>query len=136
LSKKSEEPEFTKEQGSLKENYKHFSKNALSNLYDNDRIPSTNEILDLTNFLRNNRDMIEGPLYDTCRDYYKEGCNSTHVEFLINLIVSGVFGASVGLLFSRFIFIPFIEIYTLITVIVSLGFGIGYSFYKKYHKQI
>jgi len=136
LRKKSEEPEFTKEQGSLKENYKQFSKNALSNLYDNDRIPSTNEILDLTNFLRNNRDMIEGPLYDTCRDYYNEGCNSTQVGFLINLIVSGVFGASVGLFFSMFIFIPFYGIYALIAAIVCLGFGIAYSFYKKYHKKI
>lgn len=136
MGKESKEPEFSKEQESLKENYKIFTKNALINLYDNDRIPSTDEIIDLTKFLKNNRDIIEIPLYDTCRDYYNEGCNSTQVGFLVNLILSGIFGASIGLLFSIFVFIPFYGIYALITAIVCLGLGIAYSFYKKYHKQV
>ena len=136
MGKKSEEPVFTKEQESLKENYKRFAKNAILNLYDFDRNTSTEDVLDLTNFLKDNRDIIEGPLYDTCKDYYNEGCNSTQVGFIVNLILGGIFGASVGLFSSNFIFIPFYGFYALITSIVCLGFGIAYSYYKKYHRQI
>lgn len=136
MSKKSEEPEFTKEQESLKENYKVFSLHALSNLYDNNRIPSTDEIIEITEFLRNIRDKIEVPLYDTCRDYYDEGCDSTQVEFIVSLILGGIFGAFIGLLFSMFIFIPFYGIYAILGIIICLAVGLGYSFYKRAHRQI
>ncbi len=136
MSKKSEEPEFTKEQESLKENYKTFSQHALSNLYDDNRIPSTNEIIEMAEFLKNIRDKIEVPLYYTCRDYYDEGCDSTQVEFIVSLILGGVFGASIGLLFSLFILIPFYGIYAILGIMICLGLGIGYSFYKRAHRQI
>ncbi|MBA7530273.1 hypothetical protein ES705_22476 [subsurface metagenome] len=68
--------------------------------------------------------------------YYDEGCDSTQVEFLFNLILSGIFGASMGLLFSTFIFIPFYGIYALIAAIACLGLGITYTYYKKYRKQV
>ena len=136
MGKVSEEPEFTKEQELLKENYKKFSGNAISNLYNYDQIPTSDEIINLTTFLKENRDMIEEPLYDTCRDYYNVGCKSTQIGFLINFILSGIFGASIGLLFSLFIFIPFYGIYALIAAIICLGFVIAYFFYKKYRSRV
>lgn len=135
MSKKSEEPEFTKEQESLKENYKIFSQHALSNLYDDNRIPSTDEIIEMAEFLKNTRDKIEVPLYNTCRDYYDEGCDSTQVEFIVNLILGGIFGAFIGLLFSMFIFIPFYGIYAIIGIIVCLAVGLIYSLYKRSRRQ-
>lgn len=136
MGKESEEPEFTREQEILNENYKRFTANAISNLHNFGRIPSTDEIIFLTEFLKKNRNVIESPLYDTCMGYYDEGCDSTQVEFLFNLILSGIFGASMGLLFSTFIFIPFYGIYALIAVLACLGLGITYTFYKKYRKQV
>jgi len=136
MDKKSGEPVFTKEQERLNDNYKQFTKNAIFNLYANNRIPSTNEIIEISNFLKNSRDLIEVPLYDTCKDYYNEGCNSTQVEFLVNLILGGIFGAAIGILSSMFIFIPFYGIYALIAAIICLGIGLGYSIYKKYRRKI
>ena len=136
MGKKSEEPVFTKEQESLNKSYLQFTRNAISNLYSLDQNPRTDEIIELSNYLKNNRDIIESPLYDTCKDYYNEGCNSTQVEFLVSLILEGIFGASIGLLISMLIFLPFYGIYALIATLVCLGLGIGYSFYKKYHKKI
>ena len=136
MGKKSKEPVFTKEQESLNKSYLQFTKNAISNLYSFDRNPSTDEFLELSNFLKNNRDIIEIPLYDTCKDYYNKGCNSTQVEFLVSLILEGIFGTSIGLLISMLIFLPFYGIYAVITTLGCLGLGIAYSSYKKYHKKI
>lgn len=135
MGEDSDEPEFTKEQELLKENYKKFSGYAISNLYNYDQSPSTDEIINLTIFLKENRDMIEEPLYDTCRDYYNEGCKSTQIGLLINFMLSGIFGAAIGLLFSFFVFIPFYGIYALIAAIICLGLVIAYSFYKKYRSR-
>jgi len=136
LGKKSKEPVFTKEQESLNKSYLQFTKNAIFNLYSFDRNPSSDEFKELTNYLKNNRDIIEIPLYDTCKDYYNMGCDSTQVEFLVSLILGGIFGASIGLLIPMLISLPFYGIYALIATLVCLGVGIGYSFYKKYHKKI
>ena len=136
MGQKSEEPVFTKEQESLNKNYLQFTKNAISNLYNFDRNPSTDEIKELSNFLKNNRDIIEVPLYDTCKYYYNKGCNSTQVEFIVSLILGGIFGASIGLIIPILISLPFYGIYALIATLFCLGLGIGYTYYKKYHKKI
>lgn len=136
MSKKSKEPEFTKEHESLKENYKVFSQHALSNLYGDNRIPSTDEIIETVEFLKNIRDKIEVPLYYTCRYYYDEGCDSTQVEFIVNLILGGIFGAFIGLLFSMFVLIPFYGIYAIIGIIVCMAVGLVYSLYKRSRRQI
>lgn len=124
------EPKLTEEQDNLIKSYQKFSFHAYANLYDL-KNPNTDEILELTEFLGTNRNIIEAPLWDTCKDYYNDGCSSTRIEFLTNFILSALFGAFVGITLSYFLNVPFFWIYALIFAIICLGIAIFYKAYKK-----
>ena len=99
MGKKADNPKLPIEQEKLLQSYNIYSKYMLENLLKSEDF-SNEKVIQTADYLKNERNRIEYPLFKTCKEYYDQGCKSTQISYMIDLIVSAVFGAGIGLFTS------------------------------------
>ncbi len=128
-------PEVSEKRRNLIYSYKRFSYNALSEQLNSEN-NTDDDIIKLTQFLRDNKDLIEIPLYTTCREFYDLGCKTMQTSYLIDFVVSAIFGVCLGLIFNPLLNYSEYWIISLIIAMISLIIIVVYLAVKKYKSKI
>jgi len=130
-----ETQEVTKKPKNLIDSYKRFSSHTLEEQLNSENNTDDN-MNKLTQFLKDNRNLLEVPVLATCTDYYELGCKTMQTGYLIDFIISAIFGASIGLIFTPLLNSSEYWIFGIILGVISLSSIIVYLSIKKYQSKI